>query len=308
MNRKRAAWLLTASTIVWSSAYLFMKMGLESIGPFNIAALRFGLAFLLLCPTLLRKRALLTKRLIAYSAVCGVFIAIIAGLIATGLKSTTSSNAGFLVGLTVIFVPLIEAVLKRRRPDNRILLGAVLALIGIGLLTLKGDFSFNPGDILCALAGFLYAVQVIITDRGVQRDGCDGYCLGVAQLLFAGLAGFFASCLFETPAWPTGLKTWLAVAGLVVLCTAFGFVVPPIAQKHLSASQAGIIFALEPLCTAILGAIFLEERLAPLGYLGGVLLLFSVVFTQVERKGAPAEPLTPSDPPAAGENSPKTLE
>ena len=46
MNSKKAEMLMVSVSFVWGSSYLLMKIGLGSIAPFNLIALRFGIAFL----------------------------------------------------------------------------------------------------------------------------------------------------------------------------------------------------------------------------------------------------------------------
>jgi drug/metabolite transporter (DMT)-like permease len=66
-----------------------------------------------------------------------------------GLKSTSASNAGFLVSLTVVFVPLLFSLLLRKLPEKRVIFGVLSALTGIGFLTIKNSFTIHSGDVLC---------------------------------------------------------------------------------------------------------------------------------------------------------------
>ena len=74
-------------------------------------------------------------------------------------------------------------------------------------------------------------------------------------------------------------KPWCVVLllGLTLLCTAFGFTMQPVAQKPISSETAGIIGALNPLTTAILGWLLLGEMLGASGILGAVLIISGIL-------------------------------
>ena len=75
---------------------------------------------------------------------------------------------------------------------------------------------------------------------------------------------------------------WAAIICLGLLCSAYGFVVQPIAQKHTSPERIGLIFSLEPVFSAILSYIFLHETLGIKGYIGAVLVFGGVVFSKLK--------------------------
>lgn len=99
----------------------------------------------------------------------------------------------------------------------------------------------ESGSILCVLGAFLYAVHIILTSSLVQE--ISGLQLGIFQLGFAALYGVVFSCIFEIPALPSNTTEWIAVLGLALVCSAYGFVVQPIAQKFMTPERAGILFA-----------------------------------------------------------------
>ena len=97
--------------------------------------------------------------------------------------------------------------------------------------------------------------------------------------------GFAASLLLEDPAWPANAVQWAAVLGLALLCSAFGFVLQPVAQRYTTPEHAGLLFAMEPVFSALLAFLFLKETLDARGYAGAALILVSVLFAA---RGKPA--------------------
>lgn len=149
-----------------------------------------------------------------------------------------------------------------------------MTIIGITLLTVQESLEFNVGAVFCVVGALLYAFHIILTDRFTHRE--DGLLLGIYQLGFAGLFGLIASLIFERTTLPSNTTQWIAVLGLALVCGAFGFVMQPIAQKYTTPEHTGLLFALEPVFSAIFASIFLHEILTVKGYIGAALVLFSV--------------------------------
>ncbi|NOV03999.1 DMT family transporter [Paenibacillus planticolens] len=282
MKRQKAEWLMIAVTLCWGSSYLFMQYGLNTIAEFNLIALRFGLAFLVTAALFfkhLRKTDLPT---IKYGALLGFLLFCIFTCITFGLKTTTTSNAGFLVSLTVIFVPLIYVFVFKKKLHPSLIIGICLAFIGMGLLTLNSQLHIYPGDFLCILSALFYAVYIIITGTVVKNS--DSLNLGILQLGFAGAFGLLFSFIFETPSLPATLNGWISILVLSLVCSAFGFVVQPLAQKYTTPTRTGLIFALEPVFAALFGFLFAHEILPLRGYIGAALVLLGVVVSDWQGK------------------------
>jgi drug/metabolite transporter (DMT)-like permease len=259
-----------------------MKLGLESVEPFNLIALRFGFAFIaavLLFFKRLRHTHLVTVK---YGAVLGFILFAVFTSITFGLKTTTISNAGFLVSLTVIFVPLIYVIVFKKKLKLNLVIGVCLAVLGIGLLTLNSTLNVHPGDFLCILAALLYAVHIIITGSAVKIT--DSLNLGILQLGFAGGFGLIFSLIFETPSYPGSFDGWIAILALSIVCSAFGFIVQPLAQKYTTATRTGLIFALEPVFAALFGFVFAHEILPFKGIAGATLVLVGIVISEWKGK------------------------
>ncbi len=283
MTTKKADILILFVTFCWGSSYLFMKEGLGSLEPYNLIALRFGIAFLAAF-LLLRQRLHITKAALRYGFVLGLLIFLGFAALTAGLQYTTTSNAGFLVSLMVVFIPLIEAVCCKKRICLPTLGGISLSVLGIAFLTLQGGLSLNPGDILCLLSAFCNAVQVLYIAHTLRQ--ADALTLGILQLGFAGLLAAGASLLLETPQLPASATGWIAILYLGLICSAFGFIAQIIAQKYTSPERVGILFCLEPVFAAALGVLCLNEHFG-LGSLIGASLVLAGVILSSQQKDEP---------------------
>ncbi|WDF50151.1 DMT family transporter [Paenibacillus sp. KACC 21273] len=279
MKQSRADLLILLVTLCWGSSYLFMKMGLGSLSEYNLIALRFGLAFILTGILFFNHLRRIDWTTLGYSALIGLALFAVFVFIMFGLKTTTTSNAGFLVSLTVIFVPLIHFIVFKKKLRMTQTAGVLLAIVGIGLLTLSGPLGIHSGDLLCILASICYAVYILLTSAAAKivRSTLN---LGICQLGFAGLYGLIFSFIFESPHLPYTLNGWIAVLALSVVCSAFGFIIQPVAQKYTTPTRTGLIFCMEPVFAALFAFLFEHELLSIQGYIGAGVVLLGVVVSE----------------------------
>lgn len=260
MTKKQALLLSTTASLAWGTSYIFMKLGLTGVPPMTIVMLRCGIAFAATALIFRRRLRRITRRTVLRSAVLGALLAGIFLSLLYGVANTTASAAGFLVSTAVIFVPIIEMFITRRLPQIEIILGVIAVTTGL-LLMNGGSFSgLNAGALFCLLGGILYAVDVILTERFVKES--DAISLGVLQMGFAAAFAAAGAFWFEQPVLPQSGIQWIAILGLALICTAYGFIVQAVVQQHVSSEAAGFLFSLEPVFSALFGFLFLQERLA----------------------------------------------
>jgi len=275
MTQQQANWILATVSFAWGASYIFMKLTVDAIPPITIVALRFGIAFIVMVLIFSKKIIRVDAKTLKYSAIvgtllCGIFIALM-----YGVKSTTASTAGFLTSTTVILVPILQIFITRQLPNKKIVWGVLIVSTGLAILLIGDDFTIVPGALYCLVAALLYAIHIIVTNRFVRE--VDPLQLGIYQLGFATLFATIGAFLFETPVLPGSALHWFAILGLALICSAYGFVLQPIAQKYTTPESAGFLFSLEPIFSAILAFIFLHENMGVQGYLGATLILAGVL-------------------------------
>lgn len=284
MTQRNADILVALISLAWGVSYVCMKVGLEGLGAFNLVALRLGIAFVVTYAVFFRRLTAVDKTTLRCSALTGfILFGIFTGLM-LGVKHTTASSAGFLASTAVVFVPLLQTAITRRLPRPPVMAGVCLAMIGIALLTLKtGDsLTLGAGALLCVAAALLYAVHILVINVFTRRT--DSLALGVYQLGFAALYALAFSLAFETPSLPATGREWLAMLVLALVCSAFGWVMQPIAQKYTTPERTALLFALEPVFSAFFGYLFLDERFGGREYLGAALVLASVFISGMKEK------------------------
>ena len=280
MNKQlQANFLIVLVALFWGSTYFLTKMAVEELEPFNLTALRFGTAFIITALFFFKRIRNADRTVIKYSIILGV-LAVIAVLSMTfGVQYTTASNAGFLISLSVVMIPLISVVVLKKKIKAKLLLSVILATIGIVCLTLNEQLTINKGDILCILCAASFAVQVLIMERIPKT--ADSVAIGALQLGITAVVNFILSFFLENFTVPRDFKVWGVIVILGVFCTAFCYIIQIYSIKNTSAIQAGIILSLEPVFSAIFAYIFLGELLSKQGYIGAILLFISVILAGI---------------------------
>lgn len=279
MSSRKAELLMATVALAWGSSYLMMKVGLTGMGPFNLIALRFGIAFLFMTIAFHKSYRSLTPAIFGRGVIVGIILFLLFTGMVCGVNYTTASTAGFLTSTSVILVPILECILRRRAPERLVVISTILASIGLFLLTARDGFSLDKGAALCLMGALFYAIYIVVQDRIAKGE--DAFLISILQLGVASLLGLLASFLFEVPTLPQSPATWGAVIYLGLICSAYGFVVQPIAQKHAAPERIGLIFSLEPVFSALLSFLFLHEVLAGINYLGGGLIFLAVVLPEL---------------------------
>jgi len=278
----KADMMLLMVALFWGISYWLIDVSLTEIGPFTLNALRFLISFLIAVILAFPKLKTVNRATIKYSAIIG-FVLMIVYIGATfGVKHTLLSNAGFLCALTVVFTPILAFFVLKQRPDRKFSVVVVMCLIGIALLSLNEELKPALGDILCLIAAFAYAVDLLLTEIAVTGGEVNAFQLGVFQLGFTGVFNLILSCLLETPSLPHTAGGWMAVLFLAVFCTGAAFIIQAMAQQYTSASHVGVIFTLEPVFAGFVAFFLAGEVLAPRAYAGAALLIAGLFLMELD--------------------------
>lgn len=299
MSRPLAALMLVVTTMLWGFAFVAQKSGMDTMGPLTFAGVRYLVGGLCVLPLALwerqRRPAPLTKaNWLLILAMSAVFFAGSA-LQQTGLALTTATNAGFLTGLYVFFVPLLGFFLFRTRPHPIIFVCVPLALVGIYYLNGGGLGSFNTGDLVIVVSAVFWAMHVILLGRIATATGLPVFVSAVS-FLFAGAGALVLALLFEAPSLEGITAGWMQLAYAAVLSTAVAFTFQAIGQQYVPPANAAVILSAESLFAALGGALLLGDRLPPIGYAGAALIFVAIVAVEalpplwVRRSGAQRAP------------------
>ena len=190
-----------------------------------------------------------------------------------GLAETSASNSALITGLYVVFTPLLAAVARRTSPAISTVSGALLSVVGLGLLTATTDFSFNNGDLWTVLCAVAFAAHIVALARFAPRHAVVPFT--AIQLLVVALFGLAASAVFEGLPLPVA-SVVPALIGTGVIVSAGAFMLHVSAQRVIGPSRTAIVLSAEPVFAAATAAVVLGERLTARGWLGAALIMAGV--------------------------------
>jgi drug/metabolite transporter (DMT)-like permease len=296
MKKIQAALLLLTTTFFWGVTFTIVKDALNHVDVFVFLSQRFLLAFVLMLPLAIYRKDLFNVQALIHGLMLGAVLFAAYAFQTVALKYTTASNTAFLTGLSVVLVPVFDAVCFGTTIGRSIKIGVGLAVIGLFLLCTNGHLNLNTGDALATLCGVSVAFHLLLTSRFARRSASDVYLLTTVQLGTVGvlsLAGAHQN-LGNVFIWHPELFWTLAVC--VLIATIFAFLVQTSMQRFISPSHTALIFCTEPVFGAAYAYLAAGERLGSLGYLGASLILAGMVISEVVQDEAPAAELLAVQP------------
>jgi drug/metabolite transporter (DMT)-like permease len=278
---------LIAVAALWGVSFSVTAALLPAVPPHVLLALRFALATAALA--VLRPRALLGAGAAAWRAGAVLGLCLYTGFAfqTFGLAHTTPARSAFLTASYVFLVPLLGFAFGRERVGAAVAGGALLASVGLALLT-GPDVSaeVRRGDLLSALCALGFALHLIGLGRYAGRIPSD--VLAATQLAVVTVLALAASLAFEPPRLALPAAAWAGIAYLALGCTTLAYAVQTWAQRTTPPARAALIFALEPAFAALVSVGLGREWLEPREALGGALIVAGVALGEALR--APAVP------------------
>ncbi|MDQ7006308.1 MAG: DMT family transporter [Acidobacteriota bacterium] len=267
--------LLLLAALIWGTAFVAQRAGMEVMGPLLFNGVRFGLGALVVLPLVLRRRSRSIppggrRGLLAAGVALGSVLFAGATLQQIGLVETTAGKAGFITGLYVVIVPLLGMVFGRR-PRAGAAVGAALAAWGLYLLSVTGSWQIEPGDGVVLVAAFFWAGHVLLVGRFAGRY--PGIPLAMIQFLVCSTFSLVGALLFEQPRWGHLAEGWVSLVWAGAFSVGVAYTLQVVAQRKARPSHAAVILSLEAVFAALAGWVFLDERLGTRGWIGCSLML-----------------------------------
>jgi drug/metabolite transporter (DMT)-like permease len=289
-------------TLVWGTTFLLVQDALADISPGRFLVLRFALSAAVLAPVALAQprgardarggaRTILHARTWRDGALLGFLLLVGYATQTLGLLWTTTATSAFLTGLSVVLVPVLGLLFVRERLSAWTWGGVLVAAVGMGALTLKGGVGLGPGEALTLVCAVAFAAEIRVL--AVAAPGSQPVALTTAMLACAALCavlalpldGWLAAHGAKTPPpgplfAPLSARAWWALLVCGLLGTGLAFLVQSWAQRRLSPTRVGMLFALEPVFAAIVAWVWGGERFGARGFAGMVLILAGIVVVE----------------------------
>ena len=276
--------LLLITAVIWGFAFVAQRMGMDHMGPLTFNAIRFSLGALALSPILFyqkqrdaRTASLPGKKFTLPILLTGLVLFIGATLQQVGIVGTTAGKAGFITGLYVILVPLL-ALLWGSRTHTAHWIGAILAVFGLYLLSVRGDLTVSPYDLVILIGAFIWAIHVHMIAKYSGKVG--PIRLSMYQFAICGLLSFVGALLFETFTLSDILSGWGPILFGSFLSVGLAYTLQVVAQRTANPSHAVIIMSLEGAFAALGGWLVLQEVLSMRDLVGCGLMFTGMLVSQ----------------------------
>ena len=303
-SARRATIFLLSTTVIWGSTFPITKelvQDLTALGMTASAATLLGMTARFLFASLafvavpgalkLGRRELWGSFMITWPGFIGLAFQ---GL---GLFEGSSTVVAFLTNLMVVFTPIFGFFLFKEKLSKGLLVGVLLALVGIWILTnpLKQG-SFGRPEWLALASAVIFGLQIQLVNAYTKDANAEAMTMG----MFLHFTWMNAAALLVLPAGraalPLALHPTAAILGwvlyLALVASALSMWVFMRFQRAISPSRAAVIYCLEPAFAALFAIGFQHDPLTWRVFVGGGLILGANLGVELLKRPA-------SDPPAA---------
>ena len=268
--------MLFAAAFIWGSSFFIMKDALDALPVQYLLAIRFTAGAVLLGLLCWKKWKIFTPDYLWRGAIIGGFLYLAYSVQTYGLALTTPSKNAFLTAVYCVLVPFLYWAFARVRPDRYNVIAAVLCVAGVGLVSLTGDLTVNPGDGLTLISAVFYASHIVAVAKVSPKK--DIYLLTVFQFAFAGLYAWIGGAFTETfPAQAlTRPEVVLPLDYLAVMATTVALLFQNVGQIWSDPASASVILSLESVFGVLCSVVFAGDQVN-----GRMLLGFALIFVAV---------------------------
>jgi drug/metabolite transporter (DMT)-like permease len=302
-------------TLVWGCSFAAMKVALQAgISVGAMLAIRFTLGALILGAFVLAFRVPVKRQAVLDGVWLGVVVVSAFWLQADGLRFTTTSKSAFITGLYVLFTPLLSLVIRDRLRFSH---GVAAAIAAVGLYLLvhvpgAPMGGWNRGDtetLICAVA---CALQIVMTGHYSRRS--NGLVLAFVQISVWALLSWILAALMPPEMLADGSRlgglqgtlsllgqprAWISIVFLGVLATALAFYLMSTLQAYLGATEAAILYSLEPLFAALLAVSGfipgIREHITVPQMIGGIVILGAMLLAELGPRLLASARMEPGD-------------
>ena len=287
----KSSLLLLLATVIWGSAFVSQKIGMDHIGPFTFQAVRSFMAVIGLLPVIYlldqhKKdgstyiRRWKDKKLWTGGLLCGIPLFLACNLQQLGLVEADSGKSAFLTAMYIVIVPLI-GIFRKRKPSPAIPFSVALAVFGLYALTGAGG-QVTVTDLLLIGCALMFALQITFVD--IFAPDVDALRLNTIQVLICAVLSAVVMFITESPTLGGIAQAWLPLAHTGFLSMGAAYSLQIVGQKHLEPSTASLIMSLESAFALLFGWVILGDRLTTWEAIGCICIFIAVILSQIPVK------------------------
>lgn len=217
-----------------------------------------------------------------------------------GLNYTSASTSAFLTQSYCVIIPIITAIRERHPPTLRVILCTLLMMIGIAILTGLNprNLHLGRGEIETLIGSLVFTGQILWLERPMFAHNNVNH-FSFAMFVITALMAI--PCALFTMRQPADIAHAFAspsvialVIVLVLFCTMTAYMMMNRWQPHVTATEAGLLYGIEPVCASLF-ALFLpnyishltgvnypNERLTLHLFVGGTMIVVANIILQLK--------------------------
>ena len=269
---------------VWGTTFISTKILIENgLSPQDIFFLRFLIAYLgiwLISPRQILAYRWKDELLFLGAGLTGGTLYFLTENTALSLTQTT--NVAFIICTTPLLTTALALLTRQQEKAGKMLIiGSVIALLGVGLLIFNGSFvlKLSPmGDFLTVCAALSWAFYSLIIRK---LSGRYSATFVARKVFFYGLITVLPAFIVHPFSFPlsgfANPEVWMNLLFLSVLASLICFAVWNVILKQLGTIQASNYLYLNPLFTTLAASIFLDEHIT-IYAIAGVAMVLGGVF------------------------------
>lgn len=243
--------------LLWGAGFLFTKRGLDYITPLWMMSMRFVGATIIMSIVFYKNFRKISKSDLKAGLIIGIFLYIAFATQTIGLQYTSISNQAFLTATNVVFVPFLVWMVYKKAPDKFAFIGAALATVGIGLITLKEGLHLNVGDMWTLACAVFFAGHIVSIGFFAKEN--DPIALTIVQFAVAAVLSLVSALMMEPLPAKIGSEAMLSVGYMVLASTLLAFLLQNICQKYTPSTHASLILSLESVFGTLVAVVFEGE-------------------------------------------------
>ena len=286
--------------LIWGSTYLGIRFAIETIPPFVLSALRFGLAGLILFVVATARGAELpTPAQWRTGAIVGSLLMLANSLVGVAEKRIPSGIAALLVAMTPLFMVLLEWARPRgRRPTMWVGVGLLVGLAGVAALV--GPASLGDGARIdrigaaTVILGSLAWSSGSIYSRHAPRPSSSVMMSAIQMLVGAVFVGAIGLATGEWSAWDpsaVSMRSFVAFLYLLVFGSLIGFSAFVYLLRVSTPARVATYAYVNPVVAVILGWALAGEAISARMLVAAAIIVGGVaLITAAESRAPQAEP------------------
>ena len=316
MNNKKMLGnlLLLLTAMIWGTAFVFQRVGMDSIEPITFNAARMALAAVMVGALAFGLRQRHSKGVPRQSDAgasapgtevnvtrqaeesdlpwshtwkggicCGLFLTAGSVFQQMGVVYTTAGKAGFITAMYMLLVPILNFLLFKKKNSWLVWLAVFLGVGGMYLLCVKEDFTLTRGDILVCICALMFSGHILCCDYFVKL--ASAVELAAIQFATAAVVSAVIAAFTENPDRAGIVAAAVPILYCGVVSGGIGYTLQIVAQKFTDPTIASLLMSLESVFAVIAGSVLLGEQMSSRELLGCAVMFAATVLVQIPLPG-----------------------